>query len=335
MQEYPLVSIQCLVYNHEPYLRQCLDGFVMQKTNFKFEAIVHDDKSTDGSAKIIAEYAEKYPEIIRPIYETENQYSKRDGSLERIVNQACRGKYIALCEGDDYWTDPMKLQKQVDFMEAHPEYSMCFGDAEYYDVSLGKLDRKINDKFRAVNDSLTSSMPSEVFSKIIKGQCLIRTLCVLYRKECLEAIEPNQYTFMMGDVPLWLDLSQKGKVHFLKDIFGVYNMHANSVTHDQQSILRFKLSMYEMRVYYLYKYDYQIPDSIRLRYNFSYYDYMLLSSSVNNYKPIFPPFKINVVFDKLSMYIRQTGLYRTLLIKKSKLISYVRLAVIKLFDKNS
>ena len=73
-----MVSIRCLVYNHEPYLRQCLDGFVMQQTNFRFEAIVHDDASTDGSAAIIREYAAKYPDIIKPIYETENQYSKRD-----------------------------------------------------------------------------------------------------------------------------------------------------------------------------------------------------------------------------------------------------------------
>lgn len=102
MEKKILVSIQCLVYNHEPYLRQCLDGLVMQKTNFKFEAIVHDDCSTDNSASIIREYAEKYPEIIKPIYETENQYSKHNGDLDRIMNSACKGKYIAFCEGDDF-----------------------------------------------------------------------------------------------------------------------------------------------------------------------------------------------------------------------------------------
>lgn len=101
MNDEILVSIQCLVYNHEPYLRQCLDGFVVQKTNFRFEAIVHDDVSTDGSAAIIREYAEKYPDIIKPIYETENQYSKQDGSLFKIMNAACKGKYIAMCEGDE------------------------------------------------------------------------------------------------------------------------------------------------------------------------------------------------------------------------------------------
>ena len=108
-----LVSIRCAVYNHEPFLRQCLDGFVMQKTNFAFEAIVHDDASTDNSAAIIREYAEKFPDIIKPIYETENQYSKKDGSLTRIMDAAISpsSKYIAICEGDDYWIDPLKLQK--------------------------------------------------------------------------------------------------------------------------------------------------------------------------------------------------------------------------------
>ena len=78
-----MVTILCLVYNHESYIRQCLEGFVMQKTNFRFEAIVHDDASTDGTAAIIREYAEKYPDINKPIFETENQYSKGDGSLGR------------------------------------------------------------------------------------------------------------------------------------------------------------------------------------------------------------------------------------------------------------
>ena len=115
-----MVSIWCMTYNHEPYIRQCLEGFVIQKTNFRFEAIVHDDVSTDGTVAVVKEYAEKYPDIIKPIIETENQYSKQDGSMDRIMMEACQGKYIALCEGDDYWIDPLKLQKQVDAMEKNP-----------------------------------------------------------------------------------------------------------------------------------------------------------------------------------------------------------------------
>ena len=131
-QKQPLVAIRCITYNHGSYIRDALDGFVMQQTDFSFVAIVHDDASTDNTAAIIREYASRYPDIILPIYETENQYSKHDGSLRRIMNNACAAtgaKYIALCEGDDYWTDPLKLQKQVDFLESHPDYSLCFHNA--------------------------------------------------------------------------------------------------------------------------------------------------------------------------------------------------------------
>lgn len=130
------VAINCLVYNHEPYLRDSLEGFVMQQTDFPFVAIVHDDASTDHSADIIREYAAKYPDIIHPIYETENQYSKKDGSLTRIMDAAIAATgadYIALCEGDDYWTDPHKLQKQVDFLEAHPKCAITSHRYKIYD----------------------------------------------------------------------------------------------------------------------------------------------------------------------------------------------------------
>lgn len=116
----PLVVIHCITYNHEPYLRDALEGFLMQKTDFPFVAIVHEDVSTDGTAHILREYAEKYPDTILPIFEKENQYSK--GTLIKIMNEACKAtgaKYIAWCEGDDYWTYALKLQKQIDFMESH------------------------------------------------------------------------------------------------------------------------------------------------------------------------------------------------------------------------
>lgn len=119
------VSVVCNAYNHEAYIRDALEGFVMQKTTFPFEVLVHDDASTDNTASIIREYEAKYPEIIKPIYETENQYSKNDGSLGRIQYGRVKGKYIAICEGDDYWTDPLKLQKQYDCLEAHPTADIC------------------------------------------------------------------------------------------------------------------------------------------------------------------------------------------------------------------
>ncbi len=122
----PLVSIVCNTYNHHKYIQDALEGFLMQKTTFKVEMLVHDDASTDGTADIVREYENKYPDLILPVYQTENQYSKgiRPGPVYQYPR--ARGKYIALCEGDDYWTDSLKLQKQYEFMELHPEFVMCY-----------------------------------------------------------------------------------------------------------------------------------------------------------------------------------------------------------------
>ena len=120
------VSICCLAYNHEPYIRQCLDGFVMQKCNFTFEVLIHDDASKDKTASIIREYEAKYPDIIKPIYQTVNQYSIGVSATKKHNFPRSKGKYIAICEGDDYWTDPLKLQKQVDFLEANQNFSICW-----------------------------------------------------------------------------------------------------------------------------------------------------------------------------------------------------------------
>ena len=120
-----MVSIRCLAYNHEKYISQCLDGFLMQETTFPFEIIIHDDASTDHTADIIRQYEKAFPRIIKAIYETENQWSKKDGSLGRILNSKSSGKYFALCEGDDYWTDCHKLQLQYEALESNPNCSMC------------------------------------------------------------------------------------------------------------------------------------------------------------------------------------------------------------------
>ena len=119
------VSIFCNTYNHGAFIRDALEGFVSQKTNFSFEVLVHDDASTDNTADIIREYEEKYPDIIKPIYQTENQYSKGIKITREFQYPRVKGKYVAYCEGDDYWIDPLKLQKQFDALEKHPEVDIC------------------------------------------------------------------------------------------------------------------------------------------------------------------------------------------------------------------
>ena len=100
-----LVSINCIVYNHKEYIKDTLEGFLMQKTNFNYEILINDDASTDGTAEIIKEYEKKYPNLIKPLYQIQNQYSKGINMFD-INNKRAKGKYIAYCEGDDYWTDP-------------------------------------------------------------------------------------------------------------------------------------------------------------------------------------------------------------------------------------
>ena len=209
------VAINCLVYNHAPYLRDCLEGFVMQQTDFPFVAIVHDDASTDHSADIIREYAAKYPDIIHPIYETENQYSKKDGSLTRIMDAAIAATgadYIALCEGDDYWTDPHKLQKQVDFLDAHPDYYICYHVCKTLINSTGEM----------IIETVQTIPNESTICDLSKGNYL-QTLSVVYRYT--EKIDPKRDILgpcFPGDYVLWMLLAEHGKIKRMDDVMGVY-----------------------------------------------------------------------------------------------------------------
>ncbi len=216
--QHPLVSIRCLVYNHEPYLRQCLDGFVMQKTNFPFEAIVHDDASTDNSAAIIREYEEKYPHIIKPVYQTENQYSKKDGSLKRALNSAMSpsSRYIAVCEGDDYWTDPLKLQKQVDFLEAHPDYSMCFHETQRYSQRRGCFYSEV--------PTYNKSREARVKDLIETGSPFVSTCSILYRRSLLDCYPDYCRRCHVGDLPLQVFCAVNGKCFYIRDTMAVYRV---------------------------------------------------------------------------------------------------------------
>lgn len=228
-----LVAIHCITFNHEPYIRDCLEGFVMQKTNFRFVAIVHDDASTDKTTDIIREYEAKYPEIIKPIYETENQYSKKDGSLRRIMNaavEATGAKYVAMCEGDDYWTDPYKLQKQVKFMEGHPDYVICAHNAYQY-FSNNTWGVFVNPNYREHDIDL----------KEMLTRWHIPTASLIYRKEALDKV-PATGSYPNGDYYLMLRLLSQGKFHYDPAIMSVYRMHGDSVS---AGMSRNKVKMYD------------------------------------------------------------------------------------------
>lgn len=212
-----LVSIRCTVYNHAPYLRDCLDGFVKQKTNFRFEAVVHDDASTDGSAEIIKEYADKYPDIIKPILEVENQWSKHDGSIPRIMESNMSGKYIAICEGDDYWTDENKLQLQVDYMEQNEDCSLCFHDVDVLSMKDGKIIKKF-----ALPDKDRNYTSKHLFTK----GWFVATTSILYRRQSLlkssDFPDWAKIEGMGSDIKWQMFLSAKGYFHFIARTMGVY-----------------------------------------------------------------------------------------------------------------
>ena len=228
MNKAPLLAIRCLTYNHEHYIRQCLEGFIIQKTTFPFIAIVHDDASTDKTAEIIEEYALKYPDIIKPILEKDNQYSKHDGSLGRILNNAIPEsvKYIAMCEGDDYWTDPLKLQIQVDFLEQHSDYAFICHRFVTYDQEKGFYRKEY--AYAEYHKSSNLIITPRLFFKV----WITQPLTALIRKSSylkVEEIKKNNEFHYWRDVHLFYYLLKDGKGLSLNRVMGVYRWHNEGI----------------------------------------------------------------------------------------------------------
>ena len=219
------VSICCITYNHAPFIKQALDSFLMQKTNFPFEVIVHDDASTDGTADIIREYQKKYPQIIKAILQTENQWSKGINIEERFLWPKISGQYVALNEGDDYWTDENKLQRQVDFLDANPDFTICFHPVKVIwednsqPNSIFPSNRfRFNKTILDINDLLKHNF--------------IQTNSVVYRWQFYgnnaekiiipEGILPTDYF-------LHLLHAKRGKIGFLPDVMAVYRKHSGGI----------------------------------------------------------------------------------------------------------
>ena len=217
----PRVSILCITYNHARFIRDALDGFVMQKTNFPFEVLIHDDASTDGTADIIREYTEKYPDIIKPILQTENQWS-RGGRISKIFQwPRIAGEYVAINEGDDYWTDPHKLQKQVDFMDAHTDYSVCFHPVHVVWDNGAHPDSIFPSKKHRFNKTTLE------LSDLLKHN-FIQTNSVMYRwrRECIDLYPDG---ILPGDWYLHMLHAQVGKIGFIPDVMSVYRRNDGGI----------------------------------------------------------------------------------------------------------
>lgn len=242
MKEQVKVVIHCLVYNHEPYLRDCLEGFVMQQTNFPFKAVVHDDASTDNSAAIIREYAEKFPHIIEPILETENQWRKGNGELDRVMYDAILGRstYVAYCEGDDYWIDPHKLQKQVDFLDANPDYAMCFSACKM------KIEKEGLNTYCFQGEKIENR--DYTATEMLKTWC-VPTASICIRAEVAEDKRICQYDKRKtcGDIFIVLTAAHHGKVRGMQDKMTVYRVNPSSVMQrkrTEEEELRFQPRLY-------------------------------------------------------------------------------------------
>lgn len=230
------VSVTCTVYNHRPYIRQTLDSFVNQKTDFEYEIIVHDDASTDGSADIIKGYAEKYPNKIRAILQEENQHSKGKLIDCDFINPLINGRYIATCEGDDYWPDLNKLQKQFDFLEMHEEYSATCGVTRYFDDD----DRE-----------LCAPLPGEKYTKkdaiekefLENPDALIGTNTLMFHSKYVyeeDYIKMKKMSPVVGDILLMMKLFECGKLYVFSDIFQNHRIQTRKDASNYNSIYNVK-----------------------------------------------------------------------------------------------
>jgi len=299
-----LVSICCLTFNHQNYIRQCLDGFMVQQTNFKFEVLIHDDASTDNTATIVREYEHKYPAIIKPIYQTENQYSNGIKPSIKFQFPRVKGKYIAMCEGDDYWTDPLKLQKQVDFMESHPNLSFCFHGAQTLtaDGIYGIYYKKKQFKDRQL-------VPKKYFLESGGGGYC--TASSFFRTSVVKSI-PQYFTKCpVGDLPLALLAITKGDIGYLKDEMAVYRLMTDN---SWSQVTKFDKKNENLVI---------IFDTIKqfeIQTNFKYSNEMVLLKKVMNYKFGFYNYK-HSIFKSLKYAIKNFNkmgiLYSLKLIKDS------------------
>ena len=211
------VTVVCLTYNHEKYIGEALKGFVRQRTNFKYEIIVHDDASTDGTAAVIREYERMYPDIIRTIYQKENQLSKRRDIYYDYILPIVQGEFIALCEGDDYWTDPLKLQKQYDFMISHPNCSLVVHSTKI--VYMNKRMKCLSPKF--FNSLNACDLSAE---DIIKNHSMFHTSSLFFRKVFFFKNEGFLKHHMPYDYLLKCLLATEGNVHFIPGKMSVYRV---------------------------------------------------------------------------------------------------------------
>ncbi len=256
----PLVSVKMITYNHAPYIAQAIESVLMQKTDFPFELVIGEDCSTDETRRIVFDYAERYPETIRVITSDANVGMHQNSHR---TAKACQGKYIAYCEGDDYWHHPDKLQKQVDYLEQHPEYGLVCSDYDLVDTRTNTI---IEAYGRA---SGKTGLHEPQIVDIVSGNACVQTLTVVARRELVATVEEadpflhSSGHFMMGDTQLWAEISLISKIHFMAHSLAVHQIIEESATRSREKWkeLSFRLNGAEMCLYLCRKH--KLPEYVK------------------------------------------------------------------------
>ena len=254
----PLVSIEMITFNHAPYIVQAIEGVLMQKTNFPIELVIGEDCSTDGTREMVFEYQKKYADVIRVITSEKNVGIKKNVYRTK---RACRGKYVAFCEGDDYWHNSEKLQRQVDYMECHPECGLVYSSYDVYHEKTKKLIRDFV-AYRKWRIPENLDMCDIIENRDGIGACILTCTVMVRHNICVEVIESDHYLyksnkFLMGDTQVWSEISRKASLHFIPESFATHRITDESASRSKnvEKQLRFSVSGGELGIYLCKKYN--------------------------------------------------------------------------------
>lgn len=292
------VTVVCITYKHERYIESCLNGIVMQQTDFPFEVIVYDDASPDKTAEIIKSFEERYPELIKPFYQKNNATSRGYNKYHDIYPLA-KGKYLAICEGDDFWTDPLKLQKQYDFMESHPDYSLC-GTAAH----LAREDGS----FMPETFSLSGGSREISTEEIIDNWCMA-TASLFYRKDKRVIDIPYIGDCRNGDYATAVYLALNGRVYYIDEPTCAYRkMSIGSLGYRWRSEPEFykksRLAYLDMLKRIDVFSEYKYTDLIKNKIERDYFDMCLTLGDYKAAKAVQNKFKALTFADRVKLWIK-------------------------------
>lgn len=244
--EKTLVSVLCPTYNQAPFIRQCLDSVLTQQTTFRYEILINDDCSTDGTTKIVQEYANKYSSLIRLFLHDQNQFTQGVDIIRDILLPEAKGKYIAICEGDDYWINPNKLQHQADLMEQEPETGLVY--TYFY---------KYSEQQKKRTEFHFHEHEGNVYDYILASKCTIWYLTVMMRKSLMLAaplLDTRKY--FTGDIFWYYWVTLHAKTRLLREYTGVYRLLDTSVSHfvDRRKKIDFFYKSSNTRLYFVQNY---------------------------------------------------------------------------------